>query len=78
MTYCATHDLPYLCTPTVVSCLSSELFDSPKAAALCAQPPCFAYRSLSRELKSSEISALHSRGTHLPARSPQTASATAL
>ncbi len=26
--YCATHALPYLCTPTGVSCLSSELFSS--------------------------------------------------
>ena len=28
LTYCATHALPYLCTPTGVSCLSSELFRS--------------------------------------------------
>ena len=28
LTYCATHTLPYLCTPTGVSCLSSELFRS--------------------------------------------------
>ena len=26
LTYCATHALPYPCTPTGVSCLSSELF----------------------------------------------------
>ena len=28
LTYCATHALPYPCTPTGVSCLSSELFCS--------------------------------------------------
>ena len=28
LTYCATHALPYLCTPTGVSCLPSELFSS--------------------------------------------------
>ena len=28
LTYCATHALPYRCTPTSVSCLSSELFRS--------------------------------------------------
>ena len=31
LTYCATRVLPYLCTPTDASCLSSELLDSPSA-----------------------------------------------
>ena len=28
LTYCATHTLPYLCTPTSVSCLSLEPFSA--------------------------------------------------
>ena len=28
LTYCATHTLPYLCTPTSVSCLSLEPFST--------------------------------------------------